>query len=175
MRVEIKNIGRRNDDEIVVKVIAPNIPFTARERDIELDQDDEETLDFSIPIDKDIKAGEYFIEVGTYYKDDEPSHSEDITLTVTECKINMPDEPEEPEEPDEPEEPEEPDVVDNTSEPAVGGITPIIAGVQPVASVEGKGFTGSTAYTVILVIAVIVAVFSLVLLFSNLMKNRKLE
>ncbi|MFH1642795.1 MAG: hypothetical protein ABIC04_07920 [Nanoarchaeota archaeon] len=178
LKVDIKNIGRSNDDQIVLKVAAPNLQYSKKIEDIDLDKDDDETNIFRIPVDEDTAAGNYFIEVSTYYNDDEPSNNEDITLVVINCPTKKPAEPEAP-----PVVEEKPPVKDDTEVIVIGGNTdevadttlPIIAGTQLVASVENSGFSSSKFYVAILAAAIIIAVGSLVMTIILVSRQKKTE
>ncbi len=178
LEVTVKNIGARDDDEFAIEVSAPSLAFSDSERDIELEENEEEIYTFQIPITTDIDPGDHFIQIEAFFQDDEPSNADDITLTVNACQTGDEDEEDDEEEQedeedmDEEEQEDEEDEEEQEDEEDEEQGTPIIVGKQPVSSVEG-GFTSSTAYIVILVIAIIIAVASLILTFVLLFRPKR--
>ncbi len=86
LRVEIRNIGKSNEDEVKVEIVSEPLGISMSKLDIELDEDDRETQIFNIAVPAKTKAGTYGLQVKTFFDKTDLSDSESVLLTVPECK-----------------------------------------------------------------------------------------
>lgn len=82
--VKIKNIGRRDEKEVALNVDSNSLSFRDRVSNLELDRDDERIKIFSIPLQKNLKAGKYAIQVQTFTDNVELSNTE-VALLESIC------------------------------------------------------------------------------------------
>ena len=85
LTVDIRNIGRDDEDSVYVQVVTPGLLFEQRSDEIEMDEGDEKTRSFTIPIPDNTPAGNHKITVETFYDGSERSHTDSTTLTKLEC------------------------------------------------------------------------------------------
>ncbi|MFH2028068.1 MAG: hypothetical protein ABIJ08_02945 [Nanoarchaeota archaeon] len=176
LTVDIRNIGRNDEEKAAIKVSNSNIQYSKKVSEIDINQDDEDTKVFTIPVSKDTPAGEYFIEATAYYDTDKTTDIQDIKLIVNQCKTQTTTNNQQDTQDKEDEAQDDSDVIviNSGKDTNTEDIQPIIAGDNAVATVE-QGFTGSTMYMVILVVAIIIAVASLVLTLVLLTKKNRSE
>ncbi|MDP4012514.1 MAG: hypothetical protein Q8R00_02815 [Candidatus Nanoarchaeia archaeon] len=80
LSVNIKNIGRRDETEVAIAVDSTSLGYRDRVSNLELDKDDTRVKVFNIPFAKDLKEGQYAIQVQTFTNNVELSNSEIILL-----------------------------------------------------------------------------------------------
>ncbi len=97
LKFTLVNIGDSNENEVAYKLENTALNLDERDYDIRLDEGDEYTKRFSIPL-EGVKSGDYFIEIISYYEDNEFSNSETATLHVEACPVIEEEEEEEEEE-----------------------------------------------------------------------------
>ncbi|HLD97287.1 MAG TPA: hypothetical protein VI934_03000, partial [Candidatus Nanoarchaeia archaeon] len=85
LSANIKNTGRRDEDDVYVRLSSPELSFGAVSDQLSLDKDDEESVHFNIPISENLKPGTYRITVDTYYSTGTKSLSDAAVLSVSKC------------------------------------------------------------------------------------------
>ncbi len=85
LSANIKNTGRRDEDDVYVRLSSPELSFGAVSDQLSLNKDDEETAHFNIPIPENMKPGTYRITVDTYYSTGTKSISDAAVLSVSKC------------------------------------------------------------------------------------------
>ncbi len=80
LSVKIKNIGRRDEDEVAVNVDSKSLNFRDRVSNMELDRDDERVKIFNIPVQKNLAAGKYAIQIQTFTENVDLSNTEVVLL-----------------------------------------------------------------------------------------------
>lgn len=83
--VRIENTGSRDEDEAAVEVRVPSLGFSEKQRDISVDEGDEETLSFTVDLDED-RSGTYTVYVNTFYDTSTPSHTDTAQFSVDLCE-----------------------------------------------------------------------------------------
>ncbi len=82
----IANMGKRDEDEIAVELSAPDLKFSKRIDQIELDQDDSTTANFAIDVAPNAKPGVYRATLSTFFDNTAPSNSQALEFTVDKCE-----------------------------------------------------------------------------------------
>ncbi len=86
LTADIRNSGRRDEDDVVVRLTSPELSFGAVSDKLSLDQDDEDTVSFNIPVPESIaRPANYRVTVDTYFNTDTKSNSEVVLLSVAKC------------------------------------------------------------------------------------------
>jgi hypothetical protein len=166
--VELQNLGSDDEDEVILTVKNPDLGLMYTSGDLELVEDvDEDENEFSkiFTVDlrnKQVKAGQYPIEIDVFYSGDIISDTKTVYLTVT-CK----------------EEKEEEKKVDDTVilldeiEQDEDGGSAVAEDVSGSGSVE-RDFLGGSGYMVLLVLANIIVIGAAVfLVFKFLIAPKK--
>lgn len=87
LTASIRNSGRRDEEEVYVNIASPELNFGARSDKLELDQDDEDTVSFNIPVPQDAaRPANYRITVDTYFNTGTKSNSDAALLSIAQCK-----------------------------------------------------------------------------------------
>ncbi|MBI2664284.1 hypothetical protein HYX10_02985 [Candidatus Woesearchaeota archaeon] len=123
LSVEIRNTGRRDERETFIRVNSPDLQYGRISDEIELDEDDEVTRTFVVPVPEGLAPGNYRIQVETYYNTNSKSMSDGLLLKKAACGTDVAEVPEQPPEPPAPAD----EVVVITTPPT----TPPAAGIQP--------------------------------------------
>jgi uncharacterized membrane protein len=79
------NLGRNDDDDIVVKAVIADLDLEKSKTGLELDQDDSEPVSFTFDIPAGTKPGVYSIELSTYFDIAGFSNSKRLDFVVNEC------------------------------------------------------------------------------------------
>ncbi|MCP3684148.1 MAG: hypothetical protein GY861_15815 [bacterium] len=161
LQIRIVNIGRRDEDEVTLRIDVPGINFGEILNYLEMDEGDDMTKTFNVPVPADTKTGNYRATIETYYDSDHLSHTETTHLAVK-CGDDTPVTP-----------PVViPPVVDDDDDDVIVIPTPgddvVIA--QPPADDE-PAVGGSTLYIVLLVIAIVVVLVAGIFLVTLLMRK----
>lgn len=94
LTASIRNSGRRDEEEVYVNIASPELKFGARSDKLELDQDDESTVSFNIPVPEDAaRPANYRINVDTYFNTGTKSNSDGVVLALAQCKAAEEEEP----------------------------------------------------------------------------------
>jgi hypothetical protein len=91
--MSIENVGRRDEDEITVEVLAPSIGYREVRNDIDLDRDDSTTLSFPIYI-PESAIGDIDVTIKTFFDNDKQSDEKLIRISVEPCEIEEDEEEE---------------------------------------------------------------------------------
>lgn len=92
--VNVKNLGKRDEDSAAVEISVPNLNFVKKEDAFELDENDGRSVVFNIPLDEDTDSGVYTVEIRTFYDTIAPSNQGQAEFTITQCAEEEEDEPE---------------------------------------------------------------------------------
>lgn len=84
LSVKIKNIGRRDENEVAIAVESKSLNFRDRVSNLELDRDDERVKVFNVPLAKNLAAGKYAIQIQTFTDNVDLSNTE-VTLLESIC------------------------------------------------------------------------------------------
>ena len=91
MELEIINLGREQEDDVIVEIESDELGIDIKEDGIELDEDpDREDNSYSRTVNinlEDAKKGAYTLTVKTYYDSDKLSDTKTVELTVGDCAI----------------------------------------------------------------------------------------
>ncbi len=82
----IANFGTRDEDEVVVELTVPDLKFTKRLTDIELDSSDSTSVSFIVDVPADAKPGIYRATLSTFFDNTAPSNSQALEFTVEKCE-----------------------------------------------------------------------------------------
>ena len=82
----VANFGKRDEDEVAVELSIPDLKFTKRITDIELDEDDGTSVNFVADVPANSKAGVYRATLNTFFDNTAPSNSEALEFTVDKCE-----------------------------------------------------------------------------------------
>lgn len=86
VRTNIKNIGKRDEDEVTIKVSSDRLDIVDQFiRNIELDEDDRLSRSFTFTVPAGTERGVYALTVETFYDRDEFSDSKEVTVSVPDC------------------------------------------------------------------------------------------
>ena len=86
LKVEIRNTGRRSEDETYIKITNSELNYQVASERLDLDEDDEVTRTFTVPVPPDTLPGSYRLTVETYYDTIRRSMAEVAVLTKEECR-----------------------------------------------------------------------------------------
>jgi len=165
VRVDAKiiNLGRSDEDDVVVELEIPDLDLSTKKSDIELDEDDYTRLTMSLDIPEDTEPGVYAMYLNTYFDGIAPSNTEAFNLAIEEC------EEEEPEE-DDTEDDDTTTVVTPTTQPATPNTQPATPSAR-VRTSDDSGFTSSSAYLGLLGILIAVIVVIIIVLVVVLLRR----
>lgn len=82
--ISVENAGERDEDEIAVELSIPGLKFVKKISDIEIDEEDEERVTFTVPVSK-FSKGAYKGTVTTFYDSVAVSGSKEVTINVQGC------------------------------------------------------------------------------------------
>jgi hypothetical protein len=157
--INLKNMGKRDEDEAAVEINVADLGFTDKQTDIQLDKDDSRTVSFTIPVPKGVKAQLYTAELKTFFDTIAPSNLGKVDFTVTECPVG--DKTEETEENKTTVVVKEDITTPNTENKVVVPSSKSAATAAP----KKEGFSESNAYiallaslSVLLVVAIVLAI-----------------
>jgi len=83
----LMNLGKRDDSDIVVKAIIPELNMEKSRTGMELDVDDSEFLSFTFDIPEGTKEGVYSIELSSFFDVSGFSNSKRLDFVVNQCKV----------------------------------------------------------------------------------------
>ncbi len=157
LSVTIRNVGRSDEDEVILRIESPELKYGSVIDDLELDEDDDSTHRFVIPT-KNLSKGTYRITIETYYESDHLSNRDVALLRAEGCST----EGTAPVTPPVQTEPEDSgiEVVPRTEEPPVSG--------EPEQEEKKVSFFEKPEYVALLVAANVAVLVGAVWLFSQL-------
>lgn len=159
VNVNLLNQGKRDEDEAAVEVNVPDLKFTKKVGDVQLDKDDSTSVSFDVPVAKDTKPGVYRVDVRSYFDNVAPSNSGSAELTVIECEEEVAEVVEQP----------------KTSTTVVVPQTPPQGQTQAQAAPKRdttSGFTESKAYVALLAVVIVLIVIGIVAMLVFLRKKQ---
>jgi len=165
------NIGSTDESDVEVKVSSTDLEYNDRQKDIELDEGDDEDIHFTITVPASLTSGNKQLKVTTYYDRIKESNEEIITVTVPRC-----DEPVTP-----------PPVVDNGGEEGSADETEVIfVDNSDVSDIESDGVIvasdvststesvfGSKALVIVLIVVAILALAAIGVSVALLVQMKK--
>ncbi len=169
LSVDVRNTGRRDEDSVYVRVSAPDLKFSKISEELSLDEDDDDTEVFAIPLSEDLKAGTYRITVDTYYDTSKKSQSDGIILKKSDCNPDaaVPD--------------DDTPTQDGTQQPPVVVVTPPTQQqpdnntpaptVQSPVVQDSKSFFDSTAFLVLIILGYVVVLGTGVAIVIKLLRK----
>jgi uncharacterized membrane protein len=164
LRVDAKimNLGRSDEDDVVVELEIPDLDLSTKKSGIELDEDDYTRLSMTLDIPEDTEDGVYAVYLNTYFDGIAPSNTAAFSLAIDECVVEEPEE-------DDAEDDDTTTVVTPTTQPT----TPDTQPAAPSARVRTSddGFTSSSAYLGLLGILIAVIVIIIIVLVVVLLRR----
>jgi len=154
LTVEVRNTGRRDEDDVFIRVASPDLNFGKISDRLQLDEDDESTRNFIIPVPRTLNNGNYRITVETFYRTGTRSITDGILVTKQTCAADVPDEDE-----PEPEEPSSQDDIIVVTQPPVVMQPPVVGTPDAVTPPTGAvvadqdDFLSSNLYIGLLILA----------------------
>ncbi|MBI2580840.1 hypothetical protein HYV85_03445 [Candidatus Woesearchaeota archaeon] len=86
LTANLRNSGRRDEEDVLVRLASPELSFGAVSDKLSLDQDDEDSVSFTVPVAESItRPANYRVTVDTYFNTDTKSNSEVVLLSVAKC------------------------------------------------------------------------------------------
>ncbi|MEM4240206.1 MAG: hypothetical protein QXM31_01600 [Candidatus Woesearchaeota archaeon] len=82
----IANFGTRDEDDVAVELNVPDLKYTKRITDIELDSDDSTSVSFVIEVPAKSKPGIYRATLSTFFDRTAPSNSQAVEFAVEKCE-----------------------------------------------------------------------------------------
>jgi hypothetical protein len=82
----VANFGKRDEDEVAAELAVPELKFTKRVDQIELDEDDSTTVNFAVPVPANAKPGIYRATLSTFFDNTAPSNAQALEFTVDKCE-----------------------------------------------------------------------------------------
>lgn len=157
---KIINLGRSDEDDVVVELDIPDLDLSTKKSDLQLDEDDYTRLTMTLTIPEDTEDGVYVVYLNTYFDGIAPSNTKTFNLAIDACEV---------------EEPEE-DTTDNTvvvTPPVTQPTTPNTQPAAPSARVRTSedGFTSSSTYLGLLGILIAVIVIIIVVLVIVMLRR----
>ena len=159
IQVEVRNTGRRDESRVYIRLSNVALSYKMISERLDLDQDDEVTRTFAIPVPETTPLGEYRMVVETYYDTSRRSTADTITLQKVRCeRQTAPTVPETPETTDEAEDnivvittqPPTPTPVE-ASEPTKDSMRPKEDNKAAAPSADEEGFLQSNAFIILMV------------------------
>ncbi len=156
--VEVANIGKADEDEVILKLTSSKLDLEASSDELEVDESETKTVNLRTEIPEDTNAGVYLFRVAAFYDTSVLVDETEVNFIVPKCEV------------------EEPVV----AEP-VAPVTPELQPVEPVVDkrvVPEKSnlveqFTEGNAYLALLVVGIVLAMLILVFLVVRVVPPRK--
>ena len=82
----VANYGKRDEDSIAVELSVPDLKFTKRIDQIELDSGDSTSVSFVFDVPAKARAGIYRATLSTFFEDTAQSNSQTLEFTVDKCE-----------------------------------------------------------------------------------------
>ncbi|MBW2969747.1 hypothetical protein KY309_03740 [Candidatus Woesearchaeota archaeon] len=143
--VNVLNQGKRDEDEAAVEVSIPELKFTKKVENIELDRDESTTVSVDVPIAKGAKEGVLRVDVNSFFDSIAPSNSGSVDLIVEACEEEIIEEP----------------VVNKTTSVVIPQTQPVVVppGQAQAAPKKDSSFSDSKAYVALLaVLSLLIAI-----------------
>lgn len=154
-KLKVVNIGKSNEDEVVLEVSVPALGITERKENIEIDKSDELSRTITVTLPAGTKPGSYVVEVRSYWNTDIESDMRTLTLELEAAPTTT--------------------TATTTTQPVV--TTPPTTTTTPTTTTvtskakSSSSFLDSTAGIATLTLGVIAAIVILIFLVTMLMKK----
>ena len=96
IQVEVKNIGRSDEDRAYIRISNVALNYRMISERLDLDDGDDVTLTFTVPVPENLSSGQYVMTIETYYDTNRRSDVDRVTLQKAACE-REPADTEEPE------------------------------------------------------------------------------
>jgi uncharacterized membrane protein len=83
--VYVENKGQRDENEVAVELSVPGLSFTKKVTDLSIDQDEEEKVTFSIPINSNTPFGSFTATARSFYDNSAESGKKTADVQITKC------------------------------------------------------------------------------------------
>jgi hypothetical protein len=83
----IANFGKRDENDVAVELSVPDLKFTKRIDQMELDADDSTSVNFVVDVPAKAKPGIYRATISTFFGGTAPSNSQALEFTVDKCDV----------------------------------------------------------------------------------------
>lgn len=87
INVNVRNMGKRDEDEAAVEINVPDLQYVDKETPFQLDVDDSRTVVFDVPVPEGADAGLYQVDIETFFDTLASSNLGKVEFTVTECEL----------------------------------------------------------------------------------------
>lgn len=91
LRTTFRNTGKNDEDEVAVSIEAPDLEYGEILTDLDIDEGDDLSRTFTIPVPSRLSNGNHRITVTAYYDNDEESDQEIALLEKRTCQVDEPD------------------------------------------------------------------------------------
>ncbi|MFC1768333.1 putative S-layer protein [Nanoarchaeota archaeon] len=179
LRVEAKNIGSKDEDEVKVIVISDDLNYEKIVSNIELDSDpdDDDTYTnvFEILVPEDAEEDTYKITAKVYYDSTILDDAETVVLTVYDCDTTTPTNTTTPTTNTTTVDPPAPKVNKTTTQPSQTNVTTISNTAIPTTTITTTiedSFFDSNEYLIVLVLLSVVAILLIVIIITNFIPKK---
>ncbi|MBC8501132.1 MAG: putative S-layer protein [Nanoarchaeota archaeon] len=82
LRLELSNVGTKDEDDAAVEIVADTLNYEKRVSNLQIDEDDEITRTYTIPVPDNADSGVHVIEIKAFQDFDEQTHKKYVYFTV---------------------------------------------------------------------------------------------
>ena len=82
LKVTMRNIGKHDEEEVTLAIAAPELKFGEILNKLKISENDDLAKRFTIPVPEGLAAGNYRIDIKTYYNNDQESDTVTVLLKV---------------------------------------------------------------------------------------------
>lgn len=82
----LTNIGKRDEDNVVVQADVPQLKFSKKLTGLKLDDGRSKTVQFAIDVPEDSNAGTYRVELASFFENTIKSHAKSVSFDVAQCE-----------------------------------------------------------------------------------------
>ncbi len=154
--IGILNQGKRDEDEAAVEVSVPDLRFSKKVTDIQLDKDDSTAASVDIPVPQNTKPGVMRVDIRTFFDAIAPSNSGSVDLTIESCERNA---------------------TATVPQPTTGQQPQVVVvpnvQTQGVAAPARTSTSNDSVYLTVLAVAVVIAVIVVIVLLAALLRKRQ--
>jgi uncharacterized membrane protein len=87
--VYVENKGQRDEDEVAVELSVPGLGFVKKISDVSIDQDEEESVTFTIPLKSNSPFGSFQATAKSFFDNVGESHSKTANVVVAKCSDDV--------------------------------------------------------------------------------------
>jgi hypothetical protein len=84
--VTVENKGKNDEDEAAVELSVPGLNFVKKISEISIDQDEKQTVTFSVPISKNAPVGSFLATAKSFHDANVPNQQKTANVVVTKCE-----------------------------------------------------------------------------------------